>query len=489
MTRIHLRVIEFGRSYGFSIVLLIFFAVQIVRDFVIHNDWVLLYPTSQSLLHPENSHLVWIGRPVGALLLNIQYYVVDSVLGLRLFRLISILIYFISLYVVLINLKKSKIRIGQTTLILYICLPSNLLYFVWSSNFVPGMLTQIILLLCFVLYIKIKSLRLIIFIGLAITYLVYPPNTMLWLTYLFTLYHFVKNQKILIDMLKSFIFIILIQVSLSNFYQNLLDNSFFKFLGSAPENPSYSLRPNFEFQTLISNFTYLYLDQSQLWFLGQNMIGALSTIIISLILIYAFLYNRNNFILFLIVYALVNVVNIFANGNNVLVRNTLAGSSLLFFYSTIYLSVIVNKLASFAKKLNFSNFRKQVKYLTTIFVFFVYVNAQIIINTIIWNSQIEFNYISEVLEGKLFTKVLTIRPNLSSQYVAGAKLYKDYNYSITLGKEAGCIMGFFSRNATLIDEDYKAEYSFICVESDKAHDDNTDFDLVIDMRKIAKSIK
>jgi hypothetical protein len=219
------------------------------------------------------------------------------------------------------------------------------------------------------------------------------------------------------------------------------------------------------------------------------MIGALSTIIISLILIYAFLYNRNNFILFLIVYALVNVVNIFANGNNVLVRNTLAGSSLLFFYSTIYLSVIVNKLASFAKKLNFSNFRKQVKYLTTIFVFFVYVNAQIIINTIIWNSQIEFNYISEVLEGKLFTKVLTIRPNLSSQYVAGAKLYKDYNYSITLGKEAGCIMGFFSRNATLIDEDYKAEYSFICVESDKAHDDNTDFDLVIDMRKIAKSIK
>jgi hypothetical protein len=94
-----------------------------------------------------------------------------------------------------------------------------------------------------------------------------------------------------------------------------------------------------------------------------------------------------------------------------------------------------------------------------------------------------------VLEGKLFTKVLTIRPNLSSQYVAGAKLYKDYNYSITLGKEAGCIMGFFSRNATLIDEDYKAEYSFICVESDKAHDDNTDFDLVIDMRKIAKSIK
>lgn len=489
MKRNHLHGIEFVRSYGLSLIFLIFFAVQITRDFVIHNDWVLLYPASQSLLHPESSHLVWIGRPVGALLLNIQYYIVDSVLGLRVFRLLSILIYFISLYVVLIYLKKFKIRIGQMTLIFYLCLPSNLLYLVWSSNFIPGMMTQIILLLCFVIYIKIKSLKLVIFMGLLITYLAYPPNTMLWLTYLFALYHFEKNQKILIDILKSFIFIILIQVSLSTIYQNLLDNSWFNFLGSAPENSSYSLSPNFEFQTLMNNFIQLYLDQSQLWFLGQKEIGVFSTIIISLILIFAFIKNRNNFLLFLIVYVLVNVVNIFANGNNVLVRNTLAGTSLLFFYSTIHLAIIVNKLGSFNKILKFSNSRKQVKYLTIIFVFVVYVNAQIIINTIILNSQIEFNYISKALEGRLFTNVLTIRPNLGSQYVAGAKLYKDYNYSITLGKEAGCVMGFFSRNASFINKDYEAEYSFICIESDKNHNYNTmDFDLVIDMRKIAKNI-
>jgi hypothetical protein len=179
---------------GAGIVLLLVYFPAFAFDFGIHNDYFAwTYPHTLTNPFPETAHLVIIGRPVGALLLNVHFFFINSITDLAVSRAISFTVNLISACILYRYLTTRLSLDGYWSLSIsigLILLPAVQLYILWATNFVPGTLN---ILISFWLYryldrvhnLSLKSLpnlltALIIFL---LGCLIYPPTALAFLIF------------------------------------------------------------------------------------------------------------------------------------------------------------------------------------------------------------------------------------------------------------------------------------------------------------------
>lgn len=121
-------------------------------NYGVHNDYRaldhqhtvnLLTGLKELMWHDESMHLMYIGRPVNAILFNLQQYTINTLDDLKLWRVVSCL----TLLVALVNLcavsvfrARHKAPWVVFAYSLMFLAPSSQLYISWIANYVPGSL-------------------------------------------------------------------------------------------------------------------------------------------------------------------------------------------------------------------------------------------------------------------------------------------------------------------------------------------------------------
>jgi len=163
--------------------------------FGIHNDYERWLYHACCLSYPETQHLFWVGRPVGALLLNLHFAFFHSLQSLAVGRAFSLLVLILALVKAVAIMERHiglfhPISVGLSTLIFL--LPGSLLYVLWLANFVPGVFN--ILLVCFAYDLVSRSYdshpsvrsRTGFVFGyslLLVSFYIYPPTTCFFLVF------------------------------------------------------------------------------------------------------------------------------------------------------------------------------------------------------------------------------------------------------------------------------------------------------------------
>jgi hypothetical protein len=177
----------------------------IFLDYGVHNDYsVFTYNNHRCCLHyPESQHLFWIGRPLGALLLNINLLFVSSIAGFKWLRLFSFGLTVLLFLAIHYQFKRETPGLARESLLTAFAiaiLPAPILYVFWITNAVPGLLTAILATLA---YIRVYDGYLTGDARLAkrgyallfVTFLIYPATSYFFL--LFTCWRVLTNAKIL----------------------------------------------------------------------------------------------------------------------------------------------------------------------------------------------------------------------------------------------------------------------------------------------------
>ncbi len=188
----------------FFIALLFFTYLPIfIIEFGIHNDYsAWAYDNSKCCLgYPESTHLLALGRPLGAYLLNIQFLFFDQVVDFGTARFVSFLFILasagLSYYYLTRRLSLDK-RWGLALLFCIFTLPSSQVYIIWVTNFAPGSFNVFLACLSYLMLDQVWQNRsspqkTVAKIGWTITasliflssLLIYPPTSLFFL--LFTL--------------------------------------------------------------------------------------------------------------------------------------------------------------------------------------------------------------------------------------------------------------------------------------------------------------
>lgn len=119
----------------------------LVSRFALHNDWSFLAGDVRFpwwYRYPESDHLFIVGRPLGALLLNVQGLLVTSLGAMLASRFVAVAFILIAAWIMYRFLTGSlgASRFPATALAASIALlPPFELYAAWSTNLVPGALT------------------------------------------------------------------------------------------------------------------------------------------------------------------------------------------------------------------------------------------------------------------------------------------------------------------------------------------------------------
>lgn len=137
------------RLFILALLLMVPFVIPVLLDFGTHNDYsVFSYENHRCCLgYPESQHLFFIGRPLGALLLNVQLLPVDEIGDFRWLRLIScMLVVLLFLGVARLLCREAPERSSESTLAAFsiTLLPAPLLYVVWATNAVPGLVALLL---------------------------------------------------------------------------------------------------------------------------------------------------------------------------------------------------------------------------------------------------------------------------------------------------------------------------------------------------------
>ena len=139
-----------------SFVILVFFIYlpAFVTSFGMHNDYSFLgYDPSENWLgFPETDHLFAIGRPIGAVLLNVHGLFLRSLESFDCARFVSLVVSLVSAWLVLRYLADQlQVDVVVSTAIAFcmLLLPSGQVYVLWLTNFVPGALNVLLSLLCY----------------------------------------------------------------------------------------------------------------------------------------------------------------------------------------------------------------------------------------------------------------------------------------------------------------------------------------------------
>ncbi|MBF0120894.1 MAG: hypothetical protein HQK79_18860 [Desulfobacterales bacterium] len=180
-----------------SLIFLIYLPAFIL-DFGIHNDYMIWSYENQKfsiLGFPESSHLIYIGRPLGALLLNLHFIIFSGIKSLIIGRFIGyltlILSFFLFCRIIITHYQSPPLRSLLIGLGIF-TLPSVILYVIWLCNYIPGIFTILLSIIAYYLvnkgYIGKKiSIYLIVsgYFLFFLSLLIYPPVSLFFLTFPF----------------------------------------------------------------------------------------------------------------------------------------------------------------------------------------------------------------------------------------------------------------------------------------------------------------
>src|ERR1039457_1968009 len=180
-----------------SALFILIFAPSLFQDFGIFNDyWIWSYNHHQCCIYfPETSHLFWIGRPLGALLLNLHFLWFDKARDLSVGRAVSLL-FLMGTLGIAATLFQRSLNVGRHTAwalsTLVFLLPASLLYVLWLTNFVPGTLNVFLATLAYFLVDRsysahrVSKRRLLAAFGyslLLLSFYIYPPTSYFFLVF------------------------------------------------------------------------------------------------------------------------------------------------------------------------------------------------------------------------------------------------------------------------------------------------------------------
>jgi hypothetical protein len=120
-----------------------------VYDFAVHNDYMIWsYDNHKCCLRfPESTHLLAVGRPIGAILLNLHFAAFTGIKSLAVGRGVSFLTmlcaYYLFCWIMIKNYMFPPLFSVISGFLIFL-LPSAILYVIWLTNFVPGSLTVLL---------------------------------------------------------------------------------------------------------------------------------------------------------------------------------------------------------------------------------------------------------------------------------------------------------------------------------------------------------
>ena len=258
----------------FFITLLFFtyFPVFII-EFGIHNDYSAWdYDNSNCCLgYPESTHLLAVGRPLGALLLNIQFLFFDSVSDFAPARFLSFGFILASAGLMHYYLTKRLLLAQGWALALVFCiftLPSSQLYIIWVTNFIPGSFNVFLACLSYLIMDTVwrnrslpqKTVANIVGIITAsliftISLFIYPPTALFFLVFTFANVLFSKislwattRLRVAIDVLFCSFYMAVYFILIRFVYFPLLsyyDSDFGAYLASINKSYEFSITSDF----------------------------------------------------------------------------------------------------------------------------------------------------------------------------------------------------------------------------------------------------
>lgn len=173
----------------------IIFNSALFAEYGICNDYLVFqYQNTKCCVDfPETQHLFWVGRPLGALLLNVHFSFLTDVASFAWARLASLIIAAATAAYVVHSLEKIAPENRMTALavgVLIFTLPSYLLYIQWLTNLVPGILAVALSAAAYSWIDRgvagTPSRKAPIAVGLALlfaSFLIYPPNAFFYLLF------------------------------------------------------------------------------------------------------------------------------------------------------------------------------------------------------------------------------------------------------------------------------------------------------------------
>ncbi|MBF0589030.1 MAG: hypothetical protein HQL53_07885, partial [Magnetococcales bacterium] len=181
----------------------------IFEVFAIHNDYTLWgYDNQSGCCHPESIHLIYIGRLLGSVLLNLHVMFFVDVSDVAWARLVAGVIMFLIAMLLTRHMVRDAGMPYRVSIFLgswIVLLPASVAYILWMMNFIPGPLTALLSILLYPLIRhrpedrptrwhlgKRQILGYMLLFGL---FFVYPPNTMLYLAVPFSAALFSTREK------------------------------------------------------------------------------------------------------------------------------------------------------------------------------------------------------------------------------------------------------------------------------------------------------
>lgn len=201
------------------IVSLVFFLPFISQEFALHNDYTFhrYYNIENEFFwFPESKHLMVIGRPIQAILINLQFMFVNDFTGVMIGRFVS-LGFVLSVALIIFN---TAVKFFNSKILAYaisfsfLLLPAIYIHIFWFANLLPGSFTIFLSSVVFVFFQKYRESKKLPYLVLAfliflIGLMVYPPNMMFFLFFtLMGLFRPLAEQKeVIIDTIYKIAFV------------------------------------------------------------------------------------------------------------------------------------------------------------------------------------------------------------------------------------------------------------------------------------------
>lgn len=179
-----------------------------VHDFGIHNDYLTWSYNNRKccLGFPESYHLLYVGRPIGALLLNVHLAAFTNIPDLKYGRLFGFftLITAYWLYCILLTRRyKLNAELSLISGLLIFTLPSAILYVTWITNYIPGIFNVLLVTVAYALVSSPTTqcykygfyLPLIGYVLFFVSFWIYPPTSLFFFIFPFAAALFIDKNK------------------------------------------------------------------------------------------------------------------------------------------------------------------------------------------------------------------------------------------------------------------------------------------------------
>lgn len=145
---------RFGYGWLAAALALACYLPALSTEFGMYDDYSIWRYEKSSVIFdfPESAHLVAIGRPLGAILLNLQFYLIQKVSDFTISRCCAFSLVFLSALLLMRHLKRRVNLPPGLAACAAVCtflLPSSELFVFWSTNLVPGVLNVLVALLTY----------------------------------------------------------------------------------------------------------------------------------------------------------------------------------------------------------------------------------------------------------------------------------------------------------------------------------------------------